>query len=219
MIYIMSPSLYQAAVFDNDVSQSLLEKTNEEHLPQHEQLNDNDDDDVVENNQLLQYSFVGFGVVVGWFMQLSTLGMNYLLSQQYGDDYLNNHQNHQLATNKFVCSILWSFYISIIAVMCFETIKYMSTTSTTTSNSKSNNSNNTGMFDTYFLSGCIVGVCSLWFIIQSMLNVQLHFVYFITSLFVTLFSFRGLETYVINTQRPLTSALAEDEVEEDLHIV
>jgi len=167
----------------------------------------------------LKLSSLVLGTVVGCFIQLSTLGASSLLVRIWGDSFLFESKNDKLAL-----SVLWSIAVSAVAVVVLESLRLVvSTTYNATAVSKRSNKQQAEEaldelmlhMDSQYVTGCLMGVCLLWTLTEIMLGIKTQILYFLTSLFVTLFAWRGIRICSANNSRIQQQQRQQQQQEEE----
>lgn len=206
----MSSKTYlQAVAFDNDSSEPLLVVGADD-----EERKQRQDDSVPRCQNRMP--FLVFGVFLGIFTQFSTLGMNSVLVRIFGDEHLTA----EAGRDALIFSILWSFLASTIAVVALESLRSFAITASQVSSEQEEQDAIVDPIDCFFMVGFMVGVCSLWGLTEIYFGVQSHVLYFLTSLFITLFMLRGFKRcFCSKKERRQTTAVDSSTQVDELLIV
>jgi hypothetical protein len=156
------------------------------------------------------------GVMIGLFIQFSTLGANFLVLSIWGSEIVNKTK-----TEIVVFSLLWSLCTSgmAVAVLIFLR-KLVSTTYSALSGHKSENTDSGKIEDVIdemiaqvecrFIVGSLVGVCVAWSITDYLLGMREQIVYSIATLIVALIWCKGM-TYLFSSSK-LSDAVDESSI-------
>ena len=152
---------------------------NELEAPLLEQRTNNDDDEQTTQEQHTSFkmSSLFLGLLVGLFIQFSTLGANYLVIAVWGEDVLN-------ASSKDIIAIgaIWSLFTSSIAIVILAFLRNVILAS-----HRCDDMDNVLLHvECYFVVGALVGVCSSWAFTDYMLGMPRQIVYSVVTLALSL---------------------------------
>jgi len=135
-----------------------------------EELEDNQHSNVKISSLLL-------GLLVGFFIQFSTLGANYLVISLWGEDVVHTSKREIV-----IFSLLWSFFTSSMAIVILAFLRNLLSASYYGKD-----------FDSVvlhmecrFVVGALVGVCSAWAATDYVLGMSQQIIYSVATLAVAL---------------------------------
>lgn len=142
-----------------------------------------EDEDVSEPSpprslQTFQLYSVILGLLVGCFIQLSSLGANYLLAELYHDDKPN-------AQTIIRYSLFWSVLTSVMGVAVLFLIREL-VLAAYRANKSTRNLSIVLHLECYFAIGTLTGVCLAWTCTDVLLGFRAHFVHSLGTLFAAL---------------------------------
>jgi hypothetical protein len=162
-----------ATIYDNNsAAEPLLQEEGQQHSPL---------------NAKLFNSFKTFclmiGLMVGFFIQCSTLGANFLVITIWGDDIV-----HKSGQDIIVFSILWSVFTSVMAIVILGFLRNLVTVTynAVSSEDDRNLENMVLHMECRFVVGALVGVCMAWTITDILLGMKAQVVYSLVTLVVAL---------------------------------
>ena len=117
------------------------------------------------------------GLMVGFFIQFSTLGANYLVITLWGEDVMNTSKSDII-----LFSLLWSFFTSSMAIVILAFIRNLLSASYTGSDFDSVVMH----MECRFVVGALIGVCSAWAATDYILGMSQQIVYSVGTLAVAL---------------------------------
>jgi len=192
--------MISAQTYDNTMEAPLLEQP---HRTREEEEQESQQHASVKLSSLL------LGVLVGFFIQFSTLGANYLVISIWGEDVMNTSKSEIV-----VFSLLWSFFTSSMAIVILAFLRNLLSAS----------------FygpdldivvlhmECRFVVGALVGVCSAWAATDYVLGMSQQIVYSVVTLVVALLWCRVM-MWIFTPIVERRLALEQREVPEVLMIV
>jgi hypothetical protein len=149
----------------------------------------------VASFSLGKYQTFGFlaGVVIGSYIQLSSLGANYLLTELYNDDEktgydIDTHNDHERTAHVLAFSLLWSMLTSLMGVMVLLILRSLVTMAATGNGFRSSTCIAPTKailmlnLETYFAVGTLVGVCLSWTCTDVWIGLRAHSLQSLTTL-------------------------------------
>jgi len=227
---IMSPrksATYQAVVYDDDDNSKSVPLLADERRAVPQGSDDRDHDQ--ELAQLLDGPVFGkfklssliLGLLVGFFIQFSTLGANFLVITIWGDDVISKSKRDIV-----VFSLLWSFFTSAMAIVILGFLRTLVgiTFSVFGRNGKkqrpSQNRKDDDLLEDMvlhmecrFVVGALVGVCMAWTITDLLLGMKAQILYSVITLCVALCWCRIMMSCF--TASEVENHADDDEVEEE----
>lgn len=162
--------MISAQTYDNSTTMEapLLEKP---HRTREEEEQESQQHSSVKTSSLL------LGLLVGFFIQFSTLGANYLVISIWGEDVMNTSKREII-----LFSLLWSFFTSSMAIVILAFLRNL------LSASFYGNDLDTVVLhmECRFVVGALVGVCSAWAATDYVLGMSQQIVYSVATLVVAL---------------------------------
>ena len=125
----------------------------------------------------IKMSCLLLGLLVGLFIQFSTLGANYLVINVWGKNFLNT-SNREMIT----FGVFWSLFASSIAIVVLAFLR----NSILVSHRHVNTDDVLLNVECYFVVGALVGVCSAWAFTDYMLGMARQIVYSVATLALSL---------------------------------
>ena len=125
----------------------------------------------------IKISSLCLGLLVGFFIQFSTLGANYLVISLWGDDVLNTSKREII-----VISLLWSFFTSSMAIVILAFLRNM----VVASYRGADLDHVVLHVECRFVVGALVGVCSAWAVTDYLLGMAQQIIYSVATLAVSL---------------------------------
>jgi hypothetical protein len=153
------------------------------------------------------------GVLVGFFIQFSTLGANFLVINIWGEDILNKSRND------IVCfSLIWSFFTSAMAILVLAFLRNIVSIAYLSVLKKSQEMVEEMVLhlECRFVVGALIGVCTAWTITDALMGMQAQIVYSMVTLGVALLWCRIMMSCVGNSRRVSFEEDEEDENEEQV---
>jgi len=212
---------YQAAAYDSDLSESLLQKGEELQqqelsrcaVTQHiaaDKEESRKSSNTTRHSPFVELSTIIIGVNVGVSLELSTLIVNYLMVWRFGNDFLSENR-----MDTFIFSYLWSLFASSVAVgFALNPIQeylereYLNNQEDDASDDDEDDDDADDDDDSYvdmksavdlfFAIGVMIGAVGLWFLGLERLivaNGNIHVMYFLSSLYVVLGIIRAMESF------------------------
>lgn len=124
------------------------------------------------------------GLLVGFFIQFSTLGANFLVITIWGEEVVTKSK-----TDIVVFSLLWSFFTSAMAIVILGFLRTLVTIAY-----KAVRNHNEDLLEEMilhmecrFVVGALVGVCLAWTMTDMLLGMKAQILYSLATLFVALF--------------------------------
>jgi hypothetical protein len=122
------------------------------------------------------------GLLVGFFIQFSTLGANYLVISIFGDDVLTSSRSDIL-----LFSFVWSFFTSALAILLLSFLRNIVTSSYATGDHEEDEIDDMVLhMECRFVVGALVGVCMAWSATDIVLGMSGQIVYSLGTLAVAL---------------------------------
>lgn len=179
----MSPiknELYVAEPFN------MSEESNESPLITKE---DSDEELVLHKEQSNSFkrSAIILGLLVGFFIQFSTLGANFLVITIWGDDVVSKSKSDIVTF-----SLMWSFFTSAMAIVILGflrnlvTIAFGAVSSPLTDKHESLLEDMVLHMECRFVVGALVGVCMAWTMTDIFLGMKAQIIYSVVTLVVAL---------------------------------
>ena len=157
-----------AKTYDNSMEEPLLEQPPKTGEAQEEEENQHSK---VKTSSLL------LGLMVGFFIQFSTLGANYLAITLWGEDVMNTSK-----ADIILFSLLWSFFTSSMAIVILAFLRNLIEASYT-----GDDFDNVILhLECRFVVGALIGVCSAWAATDYVLGMSQQIVYSVATLVVAL---------------------------------
>lgn len=119
------------------------------------------------------------GLMVGFFIQFSTLGANYLVISIWGEEVLSSSKQDIV-----IFSLLWSFFTSSLAICILAFLRNL--VSATYSGESSAFDDMVLHMECSFVVGALVGVCVAWAATDVILGMSAQIVYSLLTLVVAL---------------------------------
>jgi hypothetical protein len=173
----MSPSLevFQAIPYDAsaDAKEPLI-------------ASDHAEDATLEEKAFGSFKFSSLllGLFVGFFIQFSTLGANFLVITIWGEDVVTKSK-----TDIVVFSLIWSFFTSAMAIVILGFLRNLVTITYTAVAGRSEDLLEDMILhmECRFVVGALVGVCMAWTMTDILLGMRAQICYSILTLIVALF--------------------------------
>ena len=141
------------------------------------QTSDEEQQTTQEQHASIKTSSLLLGLLVGFFIQFSTLGANYLVVTVWGEDVLNTSKNEIITI-----SILWSLFTSSMAIVILAFLRNVILVSY-----RGVEMDHVVLHvECRFVVGALVGVCSAWAFTDYMLGMAHQIVYSVATLAVSL---------------------------------
>ena len=138
--------------------------------------------------QQFKNSSLYLGLLVGFFIQASTLGANYLVISVSGEDAMTTSKH-----NIVLFSLFWSLFTSSLAIIILAFLRNLvRATYETDEDNNEDDSRNDQLDDMIlhmecrFVVGALVGVCMAWALTDMILGLSVQIVYSFVTLFVAL---------------------------------
>jgi hypothetical protein len=149
------------------------------------------------------------GVLVGFFIQFSTLGANFLVINIWGEDILNKSRNDIV-----VFSLVWSFFTSAMAIIILAFLRNIVSIAYLSVMKKSQEMVEELVLhlECRFVVGALIGVCTAWTITDALMGMQAQIVYSMATLAIALIWCRIMMACVGNSRLSLDDD--DEEVEE-----
>jgi hypothetical protein len=144
-----------------------------------------------EDHQLEEKAFSRFkfsalllGLLVGFFIQFSTLGANFLVITMWGEDVVTKSK-----TDIVVFSLLWSFFTSAMAIVILGFLRNLVTITYSAVGGRCKDllEDMVLHMECRFVVGALVGVCLAWTMTDILLGMRAQIVYSLVTLVVALF--------------------------------
>lgn len=169
-------------------------------------------DDVIFSR--FKLSVLLMGVLVGFFIQFSTLGANFLVINIWGEDILNKSRNDIV-----YFSLLWSFFTSAMAIIILAflrnivSIAYLSVLK----RSQELVEEMVLQLECRFVVGALIGVCTAWTITDALMGLQAQIFYSAVTLAIALVWCRIMMSCVGN--RPSVDTEEDEEAPQQREIM
>jgi hypothetical protein len=119
------------------------------------------------------------GLMVGFFIQFSTLGANYLVISIWGEEVLSSSKQDIV-----IFSLLWSFFTSTMAIVILAFLRNL--VSSTYSRESPELDDMILHMECSFVVGALVGVCVAWAATDVILGMSAQIVYSLVTLVIAL---------------------------------
>ena len=157
-----------AKTYNNSMEEPLLEQPPKTSEAQEEEENQHSS---VKTSSLL------LGLMVGFFIQFSTLGANYVVIILWGEDVMNTSKSDII-----LFSLLWSFFTSSMAIVILAFLRNLIEASYTGDDFE----NVILHLECRFVVGALIGVCSAWAATDYVLGMAQQIIYSVGTLAVAL---------------------------------
>jgi hypothetical protein len=130
-----------------------------------------------------KFSALLLGLLVGFFIQFSTLGANFLVITLWGEDVITKSK-----TDIIVFSLLWSFFTSAMAIVILGFLRNLVTITYSAVGGRSVDLLEEMVLhmECRFVVGALVGVCLAWTMTDVLLGMRAQIVYSLVTLVVAL---------------------------------
>lgn len=132
----------------------------------------------VEQNQKFKMSSLCLGLLIGFFIQASTLGANYLVVTVSGENVMTTSKKDIV-----VFSLLWSLFTSGLAIVILAFLRNLVRATYETDSEEQNDQLDDMILhmECRFVVGALIGVCTAWALTDLILGLSIQIVYsFIT---------------------------------------
>lgn len=128
----------------------------------------------VEQNGRFKMSSLCLGLLVGFFIQASTLGANYLVVTISGEDVMTTSKKDIV-----LFSLLWSLFTSGLAIVILAFLRNLVRATYETDNEEQNDQLDDMILhmECRFVVGALIGVCSAWALTDLILGLSIQIVY------------------------------------------
>jgi hypothetical protein len=144
-----------------------------------------DEDHTLEEKAFSRFKFSALllGLLVGFFIQFSTLGANFLVITLWGEDVVTKSK-----TDIVVFSLLWSFFTSAMAIVILGFLRNLVTITYSAVGGRSADLLEEMVLhmECRFVVGALVGVCLAWTMTDVLLGMRAQIVYSLVTLVVAL---------------------------------
>lgn len=130
---------------------------------------------------------LSLGLLIGFFVQFSTLGANFLILALWGDDIVNKSQSQIV-----VLSAVWSAFTSFMAILTLGFLRSVITITLRTSLPR-NCINGEAILEEivlhleyHFVMGALVGVCLAWTVTDILLGMNIQIIFSLITMVVSL---------------------------------
>jgi hypothetical protein len=175
-------SLHEAVLFD-DAHEPLLErpKSDEHHQDRdHHRATRRLDAHTYDR---FQASSLALGLMVGFFIQFSTLGANYLVISIWGPEGVLNSSNHDI----LVFSLVWSFFTSTMAIAILAFLRNLVLATYDSDGHEEDAFDDMILqLECRFVVGALVGVCTAWAATDLALGLSTQVLYSLATLVIAL---------------------------------
>jgi hypothetical protein len=131
-----------------------------------------------------KFSALLLGLLVGFFIQFSTLGANFLVITLWGEDMVTKSK-----TDIIIFSLLWSFFTSAMAIVILGFLRNLVTITYAAVGGRCADLLEEMVLhmECRFVVGALVGVCLAWTMTDILLGMRAQIVYSLVTLVVALF--------------------------------
>jgi hypothetical protein len=145
-----------------------------------------DEDYRLEEKSFSRFKFSStlLGLLVGFFIQFSTLGANFLVITIWGEDVVTKSK-----ADIVIFSLLWSFFTSAMAIVILSFLRNLVTITYSAIGGRSKDLLEEMVLhmECRFVVGALVGVCLAWTMTDILLGMRAQIVYSLFTLVVALF--------------------------------
>lgn len=123
------------------------------------------------------------GVLIGFLIQLSTLGANYMVMTMWEGDILNKSK-----TDITTFAVVWSFFTSAMAIIMLALLRNLVSIAYTSVLKKSEDMVEEMILhmECRFVVGALIGVCTAWAVTDALVGLETQILYSIATLGVAL---------------------------------
>jgi hypothetical protein len=153
-----------------------------------------------------KFSALLLGLLVGFFIQFSTLGANFLVITLWGEDVVTKSK-----TDIVVFSLLWSFFTSAMAIVILGFLRNLVTITYSAVGGRSVDLLEEMVLhmECRFVVGALVGVCLAWTMTDVLLGMRAQIVYSLVTLVVALVWCKIMMMCFATDSKPTKSARRE----------
>jgi hypothetical protein len=128
----------------------------------------------VEHDRRFKMSSLYLGLLVGFFIQASTLGANYLVVTVSGEDVMTTSKQDIV-----LFSLLWSLFTSGLAIVILAFLRNLVRATYETENEEQNDQLDDMILhmECRFVVGALIGVCSAWALTDLILGLSIQILY------------------------------------------
>jgi hypothetical protein len=136
-----------------------------------------------EQHRRFKMSSLCLGLLVGFFIQASTLGANYLVVTVSGEDVMTTSKKDIV-----LFSLLWSLFTSGLAIVILAFLRNLVRVTYETDNEEQNDQLDDMILhmECRFVVGALIGVCTAWALTDMILGLSVQIVYSFLTLGVAL---------------------------------
>jgi hypothetical protein len=136
-----------------------------------------------DQHRRFKMSSLCLGLLVGFFIQASTLGANYLVVTVSGEDVMTTSKKDII-----LFSLLWSLFTSFLAIVILAFLRNLVRATYETDNEEQNYQLDDVILDMEcrFVVGALIGVCTAWALTDLILGLSVQIVYSFLTLGVAL---------------------------------
>jgi hypothetical protein len=136
-----------------------------------------------EQHRRFKMSSLCLGLLVGFFIQASTLGANYLVVTVSGEDVMTTSKKDIV-----LFSLLWSLFTSGLAIVILAFLRNLVRVTYETDNEEQNDQLDDMILhmECRFVVGALIGVCTAWALTDLILGLSVQIVYSFLTLGVAL---------------------------------
>jgi hypothetical protein len=136
-----------------------------------------------DQHRRFKMSSLCLGLLVGFFIQASTLGANYLVVTVSGEDVMTTSKKDIV-----LFSLLWSLFTSFLAIVILAFLRNLVRATYETDNEEQNYQLDDVILDMEcrFVVGALIGVCTAWALTDLILGLSVQIVYSFLTLGVAL---------------------------------
>lgn len=133
--------------------------------------------------QQFKNSSLCLGLLVGFFIQASTLGANYLVISVSGEDVMTTSKKDII-----LFSLFWSLFTSALAIIILAFLRNLVRATYETENASRNEQLDDMILhmECRFVVGALIGVCMAWALTDMILGLSVQIIYSFVTLFVAL---------------------------------
>lgn len=165
---------------------------------------EDEEDQRIEEKAFSRFKFSALilGLLVGFFIQFSTLGANFLVITLWGEDVVTKSK-----TDIVVFSLLWSFFTSAMAIVILGFLRNLVTITYSAVGGRSADLLEEMVLhmECRFVVGALVGVCLAWTMTDVLLGMRAQIVYSLVTLVVALCWCRIMMMCFATESRPSSS--------------
>lgn len=131
---------------------------------------------------------LSLGLMIGFFVQFSTLGASYLILALWGNDVVNKTQSQIV-----VLSAVWSAFTAFIAILTVGLLRSVTTITLRASLPRDHNIAGEAILEekllhleSHFVMGAFVGVCLAWTVTDILLGMNIQIIFSLITLVISL---------------------------------